>query len=64
MDGIISMLLKGVGAGAWAVGLAVTLALALPLFALVFGMIGCVMNGFGGKDDEEGGAGDGRKEGP
>lgn len=44
MSGIWTMMLKGAGVGAWVVGMALVLAVALPVFVVLFAVIARVLN--------------------
>ena len=50
MSGIWTMMLNGAGVGAWVVGMALVLAVALPVFGVLFAVIAKVLRI--GKGDE------------
>ena len=51
MSGIWTMMLKGAGVGAWVVGMALVLAVALPVFGVLFAVIGWILRGGKRRDD-------------
>jgi len=51
MSEVWSMMLKGAGVGAWVVGMALVLAVALPVFGVLFAVIAKVLRM--GKGDDE-----------
>lgn len=48
MNEVWTMMLKGAGVGAWVVGAGLVLAIALPVFGVLFAVIGKVLR-MGGK---------------
>ena len=51
MSEIFGMLMKGVGVGAWAIGFAFALVVALPVFGVLFAVIARVLRIGKGADD-------------
>ena len=51
MSEIFGMLMKGVGVGAWAIGFAFALAVALPVFGVLFAVIARILK-IGRKEDD------------
>ena len=51
MSGIWTMMLKGAGVGAWVVGAALVLAVALPVFGVLFAVIAQILK-IGRKEDD------------
>ena len=51
MSGIWMMMLKGAGVGAWVVGAALVLAVALPVFGVLFAVIARVLRIGKGEDE-------------
>ena len=51
MSEIFGMFLKGVGVGAWAIGFAFALVVALPVFGVLFAVIARILK-IGRKEDE------------
>lgn len=51
MSEIFEMFLKGAGIGAWVIGLAFALLIALPVFGLLFAVIGWILRGGKRRDD-------------
>ena len=51
MSGIWTMMLKGASAGAWVVGAALVLTVALPVFGVLFAVIGWILRGGKRRDD-------------
>lgn len=51
MNEIWTMMAKGAGVGAWVVGAGLVLAIALPVFGVLFAVIAKVLR-IGGKEDE------------
>ena len=51
MSGIWTMMLKGAGVGAWVVGMALVLAVALPVFGVLLAVIAKVLRIGRGEDD-------------
>lgn len=52
MNEVWTMMLKGVGAGAWVVGAGLALVVALPVFWALLGLIGWALRGGKRKDDD------------
>ena len=51
MSEIFGMLMKGVGVGAWAIGFAFALVVALPVFGVLFAVIAQILK-IGRKEDD------------
>ena len=51
MEQLIGMFVKGAGAGAWIIGLAIVLTLAMPVVGLLLSLIGRMFS-IGRKEDE------------
>jgi hypothetical protein len=51
MSEVWSMMLKGAGVGAWVVGMALVLAVALPVFGVLFAVIAKALRFGRGADD-------------
>ena len=51
MSEIFGMLMKGVGVGAWAIGFAFALVVALPVFGVLFAVIARILK-IGRKEDD------------
>lgn len=51
MNEVWTMMLKGAGVGAWVVGAGLVLAIALPVFGVLFAVIAKVLS-MGKKEDE------------
>ena len=51
MSWIWTMMLKGAGVGAWVVGAALVLTVALPVFGMLFAVIGWILRGGKRRDD-------------
>ena len=51
MSEIFGMLMKGAGVGAWAIGFAFALTVALPVLGLLFAVIGWILRGGKRRDD-------------
>ena len=51
MSEIFGMFLKGVGVGAWAIGFAFALVVALPVFGVLFAVIARILK-IGRKEDD------------
>ena len=52
MSEIFGMFLKGAGVGAWTIGFAFALTVALPVFGVLFAVIGWILRGGKRRDDE------------
>ena len=51
MSGIWTMFQQGAGVGAWVVGAALVLTVALPVFGVLFAVIGWILRGGKRRDD-------------
>lgn len=51
MNEVWTMMLKGAGVGAWVVGAALVLTVALPVFGVLFAVIGWILRGGKRRDD-------------
>lgn len=52
MSEIFGMLMKGVGVGAWAIGFAFALTVALPVLGVLFAVVAWILRGGKRRDDE------------
>ena len=53
MSEVWTMMLNGAGVGAWVVGMALVLAVALPVFGVLFAVIAKVLRIYGASDRRE-----------